>query len=263
MLVTGLRTLPATAAGSAVPSVAAAAEDMPLPSAPRVRTPPQSPQQPPQPPQPPPVSNDTDDQRIVAEACSGDNARHIDSNSGGGGGGGGDDDGDGGGDGGGDRKEKSPARIAPVAAGPALREAPSVDGVAGAVSAVGGKGPRLIAVVNCHLTGGPAPERRMRQVLDGLDAARKEAARFLSAEIAAAAVAEGGKGKVNKKGKKGGGGGGGGAGGAAKPVGTSVPVVVCGDFNSNGRTAVWELLTQGVVEASYRERGYPEVSRRV
>ena len=123
---------------------------------------------------------------------------------------------------------------------------------------------RLIAVINCHLTGGPAPERRMRQVLDGLDAARKESARFLAEEIATAAAAGGGKGKDkgSKKGKKGGGGGGGGGGSAAKPVGTSVPVVVCGDFNSNGRTAVWELLTKGVVEASYRERGYPEVSSR-
>lgn len=257
MLVTGLRTLPATAVAVAA---VAAVDDMPSPPAPQVAMPPQSAQAPPPPqaPQQSPASNHTDDPRIVAEPHSEDSARHIDSKSSVGGGDGGSN-GGGGGDGGSGQKEKSPSRITPVADGSGLREAPTVEGVAGAVSSVGGKGSRLIALVNCHLTGGPAPERRMRQVLDGLDAARKEAARFLSAEIAAAATAaaEGGKGKGNKKGKKGGGGGGG---GAAKPTGTSVPVVVCGDFNSNGRTAVWELLTQGVVEASYRERGYPEVS---
>ncbi|CAM9882516.1 unnamed protein product, partial [Hapterophycus canaliculatus] len=119
---------------------------------------------------------------------------------------------------------------------------------------------RLVMVVNCHLTGGPVPERRMRQVFDGLDTARKEAAKLL-----AAAQARNSKG--NKKSGGGGGGGGGGKKGGkeaasatagAPAPGTSVPVVVCGDFNSNGRTAVWELLTAGLLEASYRERGYPE-----
>lgn len=120
-------------------------------------------------------------------------------------------------------------------------------------------------VINCHLTGGPAPERRMRQVLDGLDTARKEAAKLFAAEAAAAAPL-GGKSKGNKKGGGGAGGEQGKKGGktggraAAPPTpGTSAPVIVCGDFNSNGRTAVWELLTRGLVEASFREKGYPEV----
>ncbi|CAN0318508.1 unnamed protein product, partial [Laminaria digitata] len=208
---------------TAAVAAVAAAEDVSPPSEPQLIRPPQS-AQPPPPPPTPKASDHTTDPPIIVGPCSGDGARHTDSNSGGGGG-----SGSGG----------------------------------GGVSSVGGKkGPRLIAVVNCHLTGGPAPERRMRQVFDGLDAARKEATRFLAAEIAATAAAavagEGGKGKGFKKGKKGGGGGAGGSG--AKPVGTSVPVVVCGDFNSNGRTAVWELLTQGVVEAPYRERGYPETA---
>lgn len=126
---------------------------------------------------------------------------------------------------------------------------------------------RLLMVINCHLTGGPAPERRMRQVLDGLDTARKEAAKLFSAE-AAAAVSTGGKSKGKQKGSGGAGGGEGKKGGgkvgrgtgSVPAPGTSAPVVVCGDFNSNGRTAVWELLTRGVVEASFREAGYPEVS---
>lgn len=125
---------------------------------------------------------------------------------------------------------------------------------------------RLLMVINCHLTGGPAPERRMRQVLDGLDTARKEAAKLLAAEAAAAAAAARRKSKGDKKGGGGAGGAEGNKGGkveggaaSAPAPGTSAPVVVCGDFNSNGRTAVWELLTRGVVEASFRERGYPEV----
>ncbi|CAM9740082.1 unnamed protein product [Ectocarpus fasciculatus] len=128
-------------------------------------------------------------------------------------------------------------------------------GDGGGASSSSDKG-RLVMVVNCHLTGGPAPERRMRQVLDGLDAARKDAAKLLSEEAAAAAAAAGKK--------KGGGGGGkkkGGGGAAAAAPGTSVPVVVCGDLNSsNGRTAVCELLSTGLVEASFRERGYPETA---
>ncbi|CAB1098528.1 unnamed protein product [Ectocarpus sp. CCAP 1310/34] len=123
----------------------------------------------------------------------------------------------------------------------------------GGASSRSGKG-RLVMVVNCHLTGGPAPERRMRQVLDGLDAARKDAVKLLSEEAEAAAA---GLGK-----KKGGGGGGKkGGGGAAAAPGTSVPVVVCGDLNSNsGHTAVCELLSTGVVGASFREGGYPETA---
>jgi len=107
----------------------------------------------------------------------------------------------------------------------------------------------------------PYPLRRTAQVLDGLDASRKEAAKLLAAEAAAAAAAARSASKGNKKGGGGGGGGKGGRGAAPAPApGTSVPVVVCGDFNSNGRTAVWELLTSGMVEASFREPGYPEVT---
>ncbi|CAM9637834.1 unnamed protein product [Ectocarpus sp. 13 AM-2016] len=123
-----------------------------------------------------------------------------------------------------------------------------------------GKG-RLVMVVNCHLTGGPVPERRMRQVLDGLDAARKDAAKLLSEEAAAtAAVAAVAAGKKKGRGDGGKKKGGGGASSAAAP-GTSVPVVVCGDLNSsNGHTAVCELLSTGLVGASFREGGYPETA---
>ncbi|CAN0498445.1 unnamed protein product, partial [Discosporangium mesarthrocarpum] len=50
----------------------------------------------------------------------------------------------------------------------------------------GGSGGRLLMVVNCHLTGGPAPDRRLRQVVDALDAARKGATKVIGTPDAAA-----------------------------------------------------------------------------
>lgn len=110
-------------------------------------------------------------------------------------------------------------------------------------------------VVNCHLTGGPAPERRLRQVFDALETARKEANRLLAEEESAAASNGSTRGRNNRN-------KGGQPKGARVPptrLPTSVPVVVCGDFNSDGPTAVSELLKKGVVEASFRELGYLDV----
>lgn len=119
---------------------------------------------------------------------------------------------------------------------------------------------RLVMVVNCHLTGGHVPERRLRQVFDALDTVRKEATRVNAPAPTPSGKVKGAGGSRN--GKKGanntstGQGGKTGTGGA--PVDT-VSVVVCGDMNSDGQTAVWELLTKGVLKASFREQGYPEV----
>lgn len=128
----------------------------------------------------------------------------------------------------------------------------------------------VVMMVNCHLTGGPVPERRMRQVFDALETVRKEAARVIT-PLGVGGGGGGGTGGVrdskskssaNNTGRKGGkqksgeDGVGSNAGKAAK---TSVPVIVCGDFNSNGQSAVWELLTKGLLSASFREEGYPEV----
>lgn len=152
--------------------------------------------------------------------------------------------------------------VAATATEAGAREHKGGGGKADEAGVSSGQNGRLVMVVNCHLTGGAAPERRMRQVLDGLDAARKEAARVLSAQAAAAMLATpSNKSKGQSNGKKGGGKGRGGGGDVGPAPGTSVPVVVCGDFNSHGRTAVWELLTAGVVEASFREQGYPEVRK--
>lgn len=119
---------------------------------------------------------------------------------------------------------------------------------------------RLAVVVNCHLTGGPAPERRMRQVFDALDTVRKETAKVMNYPQSAAGgiEAEGSIADSQVGGKKTSGAGSKRSGKAGSDA-SKVPVIVCGDMNSDGRTAVWELLRNGVVAASFREEGYPEV----
>mmetsp|Transcript_42774 Transcript_42774/g.115360 ORF Transcript_42774/g.115360 Transcript_42774/m.115360 type:complete len:528 (-) Transcript_42774:81-1664(-) len=79
---------------------------------------------------------------------------------------------------------------------------------------------RIIVVVNCHLTAGWAADRRLRQAQEALDSVAKECKR-LGLEASA------------------------------------TPVVVCGDFNSQGLTAVREFLVQGSVGPDFREAGDP------
>lgn len=114
---------------------------------------------------------------------------------------------------------------------------------------------RLLMVVNCHLTGGPAPERRLRQVFDALETARKEANRLLAEdESSTVSNRSTGGGNNSNKGRRPKG-----ARAAPTRLPTSIPVVICGDFNSDGPTAVSELLKKGIVEASFRELGYLDV----
>jgi hypothetical protein len=68
-------------------------------------------------------------------------------------------------------------------------------------------------VVNCHLTAGPHPDRRLRQVHEALE--RLEPGR---------------------------------------------EVVICGDFNSPGRSALHELLERGEVDPSYRDPLQPDLA---
>ena len=82
--------------------------------------------------------------------------------------------------------------------------------------------PSPIAVVNAHLTAGPNAPRRLRQVHEALETYRK---------------------LKNK---------------AAKPIAAAADaVVVAGDFNSQGHSAVRELLTAGEVLPAFRESGDP------
>lgn len=82
------------------------------------------------------------------------------------------------------------------------------------------KGRRFV-VVNCHLSAGPFPDRRMRELHEGLQTAQK---------IARAEGLD------------------------------AVPTVVCGDFNTPSQdTAIRKLLVEGLVPPDYREPAYPDV----
>jgi mRNA deadenylase 3'-5' endonuclease subunit Ccr4 len=82
---------------------------------------------------------------------------------------------------------------------------------------------RYLYVVNCHLTAGPAPDRRLRQVFSGIDQVRKEAQKL-----------------------------------GQDPTDTAT--IVCGDFNSSSNhTAVRKLLLDGEVDPDFREKDYPDI----
>ena len=84
------------------------------------------------------------------------------------------------------------------------------------------RGTPPLFVVNCHLTAGQEARRRLSQVHDALDRVRKQRAKALP-----------------------------------KGHDPRAPCVVCGDFNSQGSTAVRELLLRGEVLPSFRESGDP------
>ena len=107
-------------------------------------------------------------------------------------------------------------------------------------TAVAGQ-PAPLWVINAHLSAGPEARRRLRQVHEALEAARK-----LIAKTAGGGKAAGGKA-----------GGGGGKGGSASAAAMPARVVVAGDFNSQGHSAVRELLEAGEVLPSFRESGDP------
>ena len=99
----------------------------------------------------------------------------------------------------------------------------------------------MVHIINCHLSGGAAPERRLRQVHDAIDQIRKWNG-ALQQELN----------KYKKQGNR-----------QAKNIAISerilleyqnAGIIVCGDFNSDGNTAVRKLLVDGCVEPDWRER---------
>eukprot|EP00403_Amphidinium_massartii_P041901 CAMPEP_0178450650 /NCGR_PEP_ID=MMETSP0689_2-20121128/43241_1 /TAXON_ID=160604 /ORGANISM="Amphidinium massartii, Strain CS-259" /LENGTH=515 /DNA_ID=CAMNT_0020076137 /DNA_START=52 /DNA_END=1599 /DNA_ORIENTATION=- len=79
---------------------------------------------------------------------------------------------------------------------------------------------KVIFVVNGHLAAGPNADRRLRQVQEALETVSKECKKLA----------------VNV---------------------SDVPVIVCGDFNSQGMSGVRELLVAGTVGPDFRESGDP------
>jgi endonuclease/exonuclease/phosphatase family metal-dependent hydrolase len=134
-------------------------------------------------------------------------------------------------------------------------------------------------VVNCHLSAGPQPKRRLTQVHQVTETIRKQLTlEHKQMERARGALLKQGKKKKKKKNKnkkkeeeeeeeeeeeakedE----------GAAAMAATLPPlpslalhlqsanIIICGDFNSQGNTGVRQLLTQGHILPSYRECGDP------
>ncbi|KAL7509492.1 hypothetical protein ACHAXN_006478 [Cyclotella atomus] len=104
----------------------------------------------------------------------------------------------------------------------------------------------VLHIVNCHLSGGTAPERRLRQVHDGLNQVRK----YISAcEIDLTKQMKG-----NRPSKK-----------LVEKAQSRLHnfrnggILVVGDFNSDGNTAVRKLLVEGCVDKEWREPQYPSL----
>ena len=102
----------------------------------------------------------------------------------------------------------------------------------------------ILHIINCHLSGGAAPERRLRQVHDGIDTIRKWN-NALQNEVS----------QYKKQGKR-----------QSKNIikaqhayneYINSGMVVCGDFNSDGNTAVRKLLVEGTVDPDWKEQQYP------
>ena len=106
---------------------------------------------------------------------------------------------------------------------------------------------RVLHIVNCHLSGGAAPERRLRQVHDGLQQIQKyinareldltKHLKFKRPSPKLIAMAE-----------------------KALDEYQTAGIVVTGDFNSDGNTAVRKLLVEGGVEPEWREPQYPKLA---
>jgi hypothetical protein len=115
----------------------------------------------------------------------------------------------------------------------------------------------VLHVVNCHLSGGSAPERRLRQVNDGLEQIRKWT-HALKRDLAQ-------RSKVTKKRPPPSGGDADGAvvgdEGAERMLSgyRNAGIAVCGDFKSDGNMAVRRLLVDGRVDPDWREPQYPDL----
>jgi mRNA deadenylase 3'-5' endonuclease subunit Ccr4 len=102
----------------------------------------------------------------------------------------------------------------------------------------------ILHIINCHLSGGAAPEQRLRQVHDALDQIRKwnNAIQLEHTKY---------KKQVKRQAKN-----------IARTQRTmneyeDCGIIVCGDFNSDGNTAVRKLLVDGHVDSDWYEPQYP------
>jgi mRNA deadenylase 3'-5' endonuclease subunit Ccr4 len=105
---------------------------------------------------------------------------------------------------------------------------------------------RIVNVANCHLSGGAAPERRLRQVHDALEQIRKwKDAALLTLEKQRKAKRPSPKNIAKAE--------------ELFRCHEEAGAIVCGDFNSDGNTAVRRLLVEGSVDPEWREEQYAAV----
>jgi mRNA deadenylase 3'-5' endonuclease subunit Ccr4 len=105
---------------------------------------------------------------------------------------------------------------------------------------------QILNVANCHLSGGAAPERRLRQVHEALEQLRKwksKAVLALDTQRTSNRPSE----KAVHRAEE------------YLRVIEKAGVIVCGDFNSDGQTGVRRLLVEGGVDPEWREPQYPAV----
>uniref|UniRef100_A0A7S3QA10 EF-hand domain-containing protein n=1 Tax=Chaetoceros debilis TaxID=122233 RepID=A0A7S3QA10_9STRA len=105
---------------------------------------------------------------------------------------------------------------------------------------------RILHVVNCHLSGGAAPERRLRQVHDAVDQIRKWT-NVLERTVTQLSKGKRPSPKLVAKAEQ------------ALAEYQDAAMIVCGDFNSDGNTAVRKLLVEGSVEPDWHEPQYPDL----
>ena len=110
---------------------------------------------------------------------------------------------------------------------------------------------RPLYLANVHLSGGAAPERRLRQVHGVTERVRKWAAAAAKPTVAL----KGRKGSPSRLAQEA---------SLARAQAASPPsppsVIIAGDFNSDGNTAVRRLLVEGLVEPVWREPQYGEAT---
>mmetsp|Transcript_26854 Transcript_26854/g.38543 ORF Transcript_26854/g.38543 Transcript_26854/m.38543 type:complete len:467 (+) Transcript_26854:267-1667(+) len=94
---------------------------------------------------------------------------------------------------------------------------------------------RSVFIVNVHLTGGPSPDKRVRQIHDATELIRKE----INKRNAAMRLATGGKKDDNNN---------------NNTTLLHPSVIICGDFNEEGDTAVNKLLCEGLVPAGCSDK---------
>jgi mRNA deadenylase 3'-5' endonuclease subunit Ccr4 len=107
-------------------------------------------------------------------------------------------------------------------------------------------GNRVLNVVNCHLSGGAAPQRRLNQVYEALEQIRKWKTMVATALEKQRNANRPSPKNIDKAQE-------------ALRLQENAGVIVCGDFNSDGDTGVRRLLVEGSIDPHWRESQYPSV----